>query len=109
METFIEKSSKSDIQSRLRTFSLLLMFTVLSALQSMAQGDALTEAQKNAEQQNLMSYIFMAVGFVVIIAIAWFSVKKKIGETGTHHHSPHHPPHHHHSSHDKRYGTHHAR
>ena len=108
METFIEKSSKSDIKSRLRTTSLLLMFTVLSALQSMAQSDALTEAQKKAEQQNFMNYVFMAVGFVVIIAIAWFSVKKKIGETGTHHHPPHHH-HHPHSSNDKRYGTHHAR
>lgn len=108
METFIEKSSKSNIISRLRTISLLLMFTVLSALQSMAQGDALTEAQKKAEQQNFMSYIFMAVGFVAIIALAWFSVKKKIGDTGTHHHPPT-KHHHHHSSHDKRYGTHHAR
>ena len=88
--------------------SLLFMFTVLSVVQSMAQSDALAEAQKNAEHQNTMSYIFMAVGFIVIIAIAWFSVKNKSGTTTTHHSNPTHS-HHNHSSHDKRYGTHHAK
>lgn len=107
METFIEKSSKINIKSMLKP-SLLFMFMVLSVIQSVAQSDELAEAQKKAEHQTFMSYIYMVVGFVLIIAIAWFSVKKKSGQT-TVHHPPHHHPGHHHSSHDKRYGTHHAK
>ena len=106
METFIEKSSNINMKGVLKP-SLLFMFMLLSVLQGMAESQELAEAQKNAEHQNFLSYVFMVMGFVVIIAIAWFSVKKKAGETTTHHH--HHPHHHHHSSHDKRYGTHHAK
>jgi carbon starvation protein CstA len=107
METFLEKSSKTDTKSMLKP-SMLLVFMVLSALQSMAQSEAMTEVQKKAEHQEFLSYVFMVVGFVAIIAIAWFSVKKKSGESTNHHHHPVHH-HHHHGSHDKRYGTHHAK
>ena len=110
MKTFIKKSGENDTKNSQRSYFLLLMFIVLFVIQGMAESDAAVEAKKNLEHESFLSYIFMIVGFIAIIAIAWFSaMKKKSGgnETNAHHHPTHH--HHHHNIHDKRYGTHHAR
>lgn len=109
MKTFIKKSVENDTKNSQRSYFLLLMFMVLSVVQGMAESDAAVEAKKNIEHENILSYVFMVVGFIAIVAIAWFSaMKKKSGgnETGAHHPPTHH---HHHNIHDKRYGTHHAR
>ena len=69
-----------------------------------ADSKELAEAQEKAERYNMLSYIFMAVGFIAVIAIAWFF--RKTNDTEVHEHHPH--PHHHHSPNYKRYGTRHA-
>jgi heme/copper-type cytochrome/quinol oxidase subunit 2 len=107
METFIEKSSKNNTISNFKNAMLLIMLTVLSSVQCMAESNSFVKTKEELEHQTTMSYVYMIVGFVAIIAIAWFSVKKKTGENQTHNHPP--VPHHHHSIHDKRYGTHHAK
>lgn len=108
METFIEKSSKNNTIGNFKNAILLIMLTVLSSVQCMAESNSFVKTKEELEHQTTMSYVYMVLGFVVIIAIAWFSVKKKAGENQTQSHPPV-THHHHHSIHDKRYGTHHAK
>lgn len=105
METFIEKSSKNNKGGNFQRIGLLSVLTVLSSVQCIAASETFTKTKEELEHETNMSYIFMVVGFLAIIAIAWFSVKNKTGENQTHHHPP--VSHHHHSIYDKRYGTHH--
>ena len=108
METFIKNSSKNNRIGNFKNAMLLFMLMVLSCMQCMAESDALIKMKEDAEHRTQMGYVFMIGGFIVIMAIAWFSVKKKKGENQ----QQQHPPvahHHHHSIHDKRYGTHHAK
>ncbi|MGB3948447.1 MAG: hypothetical protein WBM13_10710 [Bacteroidia bacterium] len=109
METFIEKSFKTNRIGNFKSGALLILLTVFSFVQCMAESETFTKTKEQAEHETTMSYIYMIVGFVAIIAIAWFSVKKSSSTQQTHHHPPASHHHHHHSIHDKRYGTNHAR
>lgn len=108
METFIEKSSKNNRISNFKNSSLLIMLTVLSSVQCMAESSSFVKTKEELEHDASMSYVYMIAGFLAIIAIAWFSVKKSASQNQ----AQSHPPvthHHHHSIHDKRYGTNHAK
>lgn len=114
METLIKKSEKNGVKSNWSSYSLLFSFIVLFAINSMAQGDVSSaetalETQKNLAHKEFMSYVYMALGFLLIIGIALFSVlKKKKGGNDTIQGPPA-VKHHLHSSYDKKYGSRHAR
>lgn len=114
METLTKKSEKKAVKSNWSSYSLLFSFIVLFVINSVAQGDAgstetALETQKNLAHKEFMSYVYMAVGFLLVIGIALFSVlKKKKGGNDTIQGPPA-VKHHHHSSYDKRYGSRHAR
>lgn len=110
MKLLKNDSERKNLSSGL---ALTLLFLVFFAFHGMAQDisseDAL-EAQKNLEHKAFMSYVYMVVGFIVIIGIAWFSVVKKKNGENDFSEKPHpkvkyHP----HSIYDKRYGTNHAK
>lgn len=107
MKAFIKNFGTNNIKSRGAKL-LLFMFTMVSCLPAMAaDSKELLEAQEKAERHNILSNIFMVVGFIAVIAIAWFF--RKTNDTEVHeHHPPQHPNSHHHKPNDKKYGTHHA-
>ncbi len=119
METQIKKTEKNDrkkiFQSVALFFSFLVLFTinVMSASntknpQPVNKDDenaAVAAIQKSAEHEELMTYIYMTVGFIIILGTAWFAVagkKKKNRHEIIEKHAvvKHHP-----GIHDKRYGT----
>jgi|GEM_PF-7096204 len=121
METVIKKIQENVEKSYLRLYSLLFSFMALVAINSMAQSDAKTindikdsaaqvalEAQKSLQHETFMNYLYMAIGFCLIIGVAWFSgMKRKKGGNNTNQ-SSHIIKHNHrtnHSSYDKRYGS----
>ena len=101
----ISKNAKS----KLTKVSLLVVASVFATIdQSMAQSDpsveniqkTTSEAKKIAQHEELMSYVYMVIGFGVVIAIAWFTntrVQKRRTEEAAqkaaarHHHHPHDP------------------
>lgn len=115
METLTKKTEKRGVKSNWSSYSLLFSFIVLFAINSMAQGDEnsaelLLETQKNNAHKEFMSYVYMVVGFLLVIGIALFSVlKKKKGGNNDTIQGPPSVKHHHHSSYDKKYGSRHAR
>lgn len=114
MKTAIKEYQKNVVLKVIQPTALLLTTFLLSANNALAQSnlitsDAAAETTKNLEHQTNMSYVYMVIGFIVIIGVAWISViKSKDGSStsDTHHHPVNH---HHHDIHDKRYGTNRAR
>lgn len=107
-QTGILKTAKS----KLTKVGLLIAANVLATVNTiMAQGDPAVEnlkktsdaAKDQFEKEEMMGYVYMVVGFGLVIAIAWFTntrVQKRRNEEAAqkaaarqhHHHS--HDPHH---------------
>lgn len=89
MEYRITKSSKKGVRKILRIcVSLLLLFTfTISKLPAQDGGPSLEHLKKNVAEgskevskikeeerrKEILSYVFMSVGFSVVIGIAWFT------------------------------------
>jgi heme/copper-type cytochrome/quinol oxidase subunit 2 len=115
MKTSIENCPKNVVKTNFKYYWLSLATVLFFAATGLAEttltpSEEAAQLAKNLEHQTSMSYIYMVVGFVVIIGVAWLSVVKSKGngsnESSEHHHTNHH---HHHNIHDKRYGTNKAR
>ncbi len=62
-------------------------------------------AQKEAEHQNFMNYVYMALGLGVVLGLAWFTQSERKKKGGFKGNESHPIVKHHHSIYDKRYGT----
>ena len=115
MKTFTQESDKIIAKNNWRFFSVFFALMVLFAFSSIAQSTDFTQdalkTQEELQRNEFMSYVYMVLGFVFIIGIAWFSVKNKKEENDLSDKPPvlKHKQHHHHSIYDKRYGTNHAK
>lgn len=107
METLIKKIGKRSEEGFLRSCTLLFLFIVLLSMDTMAQGENGASTENDLARKELLGYIYMVVGFAVVIGIAWFTTSraKKQRENGNeknhHHHYIKHPHlynrrHHHH-------------
>jgi len=77
---------------------LLMMYFTLSALAQNVQ-----KTKEELEHNEFMSYVYMALGLIAVICLAWYSTVKggKKGEKSDHPTTtPHHPVKHHHHHHD---------
>ncbi len=117
MKTNIENCPKNVVKNDFKQYWLSVAALLFFAAKGLAENaldpsqDA-TELAKNLEHQTSMSYVYMVIGFIVIIGVAWFSVVKSKGNNSSEspeHHHPNNHHHHHHNIHDKRYGTNRAR
>ncbi len=114
METLVKKSERKNRKSNWRIYSILFSFLVLFAINGMAESESVKkentakkaiEDQKRIERQTFMSYVYMSVGFALIIGIAGAVSFRKRKKSATESGGNHHILKHHHSSHDKRYGS----
>ena len=83
METLLKKSVNTGPSNVSRIFALLVLFIVTSVQRIMAQdtGPSLDHLKKNSaaakeelekiRHDEIMSYVYMSVGFAIVIAIAW--------------------------------------
>ncbi|MDQ3047093.1 MAG: hypothetical protein M3R27_06055 [Bacteroidota bacterium] len=110
METKIKSMGKACGEKLFKTFILLCMSILLSTPNLMAQSDEPSvsnitktlNAAKEAQRQEFLSYVYMVLGFAVVIAIAWFTnarvqKNKKTAleaNAATNAHQAHHPPKH---------------
>lgn len=82
METASRQSGNSGEQRVKRSIGLLLFSLIYSAQQLAAQADiqnvkkslsAIEKEQDRLAHEEFMSYIYMTIGFLCVIAIAWFT------------------------------------
>jgi hypothetical protein len=85
MENQLQRSGKKGVEKILRTCVFAFSFIYLSINNLIAQGGgadlgnlknnlkALKEEQEKIAHDEFMSYVYMSVGFAVVIAIAWFT------------------------------------
>jgi heme/copper-type cytochrome/quinol oxidase subunit 2 len=85
METLSKKIVKNSLVKVFRDCILLLVLFITSAKNSFAQsnepslgnlkktGAAAAEELERIEHEEFMSYVYMVVGFSIVIAIAWIS------------------------------------
>ncbi|HRG53747.1 MAG TPA: hypothetical protein PLL00_13005 [Bacteroidia bacterium] len=103
------KEISKNAKSKLTKVGLLVAANVFATVNHvMAQAEpsveniqkTTSEAKKIAQHEELMSYVYMVIGFGVVIAIAWFTntrVQKRRTEEAAqkaaarHHHHPHDP------------------
>ena len=85
METSSTKSVKCSIRGLYKSCLLLFVFILSSLNRLSAQADmeglkhslsTLKEEQEKIAHEEFMSYVYMVVGFSVVIAIAWISTVK---------------------------------
>jgi heme/copper-type cytochrome/quinol oxidase subunit 2 len=86
METYQTKFRSKQLMRVLRVCLLSILFISTFTVSSVAQGDgspSLSNLRKNAEairekqaHDEFMSYIYMVVGFSIVIGIAWFTTVK---------------------------------
>jgi hypothetical protein len=125
MKTIAKKVEKNNKRTILRHYVLLFSIMLLSTISVIGQNNANgnvsstakddsnteTEIRKEAEHQEKMGYVYMALGFGLIMGIAWFMVagkkKKQESEPNGHHPITRHT--HHHGIDNKKYGTNRAR
>ena len=115
METIRIKSEKNGKGRSLKSWTLLFSFMVLFVINVM--GTINTEnslpSAKDDEQatiaatqhQELMNYIYMGLGFAVILGVAWFTVAGKKKKTSNEVTEKNHVIKHLHSTYNKRYGS----
>jgi TRAP-type C4-dicarboxylate transport system permease small subunit len=78
METLINASTKFGNKIT-KLCALFFLFTVTFSSKVYAQADikniskTIDEAKKQAAHEEFMSYVYMTVGFGIVIAVAWFS------------------------------------
>lgn len=96
MNIFSGNSKQREVSKNILTF---LVFMILFSVQAMAE-TSLEEEQAQAARKELWSYIFMGVGFALVIFIAFYTtMKSKNDDAATHHHGDHDHSHHHHHNH----------
>ena len=83
MEKSLKKSVNNGLSGILRVFTLLIVFVLSFVQRAQAQdsGPSLNNLKKNGaaaaaeleriKHEETMSYIYMSVGFAIVIAIAW--------------------------------------
>jgi len=98
MNKFEKKHEEKSLKYGTLFFLFMMCFTFSAIAQESAQ-----KTQKELEHSEFLSYVFMAVGLIAVICIAWYSTVKggKKGEQNDHPTTtPHHPVRHHHHHHD---------
>ena len=116
METFKEQSGKNGRKRIIRSCALLFSFVVLITFGVMANsantGNTLPASKDDekaivaaAHHQELMNYIYMTLGFGVILGVAWFTVAGKKKRKNTAEGEKSHVIKHQHSTYEKRYGS----
>ncbi|MCX6296574.1 MAG: hypothetical protein NTX97_11000 [Bacteroidetes bacterium] len=109
METLTKKLANKERRISWKQYFSFLLFTVILSINSFAQdlkNISNTLASIKAEQENIafhekMSYVYMAIGLLAVIAVAWFStaLSKKMKDSAAeqkklnrhyvrHHHDP---------------------
>jgi len=123
MKTIAKKVEKNNNRRILRCYVFLFSIMLLSTINvigqnnvngnasSTAKDDSNTEAEikKEAEHQEKMGYIYMVLGFGLIMGVAWFMVAGKRKKQGSETNEHHHVARHHHGADNKKYGTNRAR
>lgn len=80
METSLKNSGKRGIERFQRICSLLFLFICSTSVQLMAQADVknlknsfktIKEEQEKIAHDQFMSYVYMALGFAIVMGIAW--------------------------------------
>ena len=120
METLIKKSQKNIGKRVFKATVLLFSILILSVVNATGQNNVkpsttdaanaeVIKAQKEADHQEFMNYLYMALGFGLIVGVAWFTVAGKNKKTEKPvANSPQYKKHFH-SSDSKKYGTSRAR
>ena len=84
METSIKQRVKCSVSRALKA-CLLFVFFIISGIERLSAQDlknlkhnltTIKDEQKNIAHQEFMSYVYMVLGFSVVIFIAWFSTVK---------------------------------
>lgn len=82
METNSKQSSSTGEFKGSKSLLIFLISSILFIQRAVAQADishlkknlkAMEETQKKIAHDEFMSYVYMTVGFAIVIAIAWFS------------------------------------
>ena len=98
MNIFEKKLEEKNLKLGALTFLFMVCFTVSAMAQQSVQ-----KTTEELEHNEFMSYVYMALGLIAVICLAWYSTVKggKKGEKGDQpKNTPHHPVKHHHHHHD---------
>lgn len=115
METLMKKNKKNGREKSLKSCALLFSFMVLFTINVMGTvnaGISLPSSKDDEkvaiaelQHQELMNYIYMALGFGVILGVAWFTVIGKKKRATPEDVEKNHVIKHRHSTYEKRYGA----
>ena len=78
MEPLIKITKESTGNKILKSFALLFLFIETLPYNAAAQADTsniskVLDAKRKADHEELMSYVYMTVGFIIVIGVAWFT------------------------------------
>ena len=102
MGTLVNNFEKKREGKYLKYSALSFSFMMYFAFSAIAQS-SMQKTKEELEHDEFMSYVYMALGLIAVICLAWYSTVKggKKGEKSDHPTTtPHHPVKHHHHHHD---------